>query len=367
MNIKAIRMPKWGLAMEEGIIVEWIAQEGDEISEGDELMDIETTKITNVLEATNSGRLARVVAGAGEIKPVGALIGVLTVGEVSNEDIEAFIAASPATVVEDSEEGLEADALNTETITVGNLALNVATVGSGTPVVLLHGFSGDFNNWLFVIEGLKGAAKIIAPDLPGHGSSSKDVGDGSIKSFADAVVGVLKSLDITETIVVGHSFGGAVAMQLALDHPGLVSQLGLICPAGLPGGTLDETFLTAIVEAEKVREVKKALQPLVKNSDAISRDMVNGVTRAIRIDGARDALGRIKEQMLKGPELGGLKARLADLPPTTVIASRHDRIVGVPDATALPDDWSIFWIEDAGHLPHLEAATEVNSILRSLI
>ncbi|OWU83052.1 hypothetical protein ATO6_20735 [Oceanicola sp. 22II-s10i] len=366
MTIKAIRMPKWGLAMEEGTIIEWIVQEGDDIAEGDELMDIETTKITNVLEATNSGRLARIVAGAGEVMPVGALIGVLTEGEVPEAEIDAFIAASPATVVEEDEAG-EGDALAVETIEAGGRRLNVATAGSGRPLVLIHGFSGDFNNWLFTIEDLKGSARIVAPDLPGHGASEKDVGDGSLGEMSDALAAMLRHMDIADAVVVGHSLGAAVAMCMALDHPALVARLGLVCPAGLPGGTLNDDFLRAIVEAEKTRDVKKALLLLVRDPDTVSRDMVDGVTRAIRLDGAQAALGRIRARMLEGDDFADLQARLKDLPPAVVIASPHDAIVGTPDAGALPAGWTLHHIDAAGHLPHLEAAAEVNALLRELL
>ncbi|MEC7258328.1 MAG: biotin/lipoyl-containing protein, partial [Pseudomonadota bacterium] len=87
MAIKAIRMPKWGLAMEEGTIIDWLIAEGDAVAEGDEILEIETTKITNVLEATNTGQLARIVAQTGEVMPVGAIIGVLTEGEVDAAEV----------------------------------------------------------------------------------------------------------------------------------------------------------------------------------------------------------------------------------------------------------------------------------------
>ncbi|MCB1340980.1 MAG: acetoin dehydrogenase dihydrolipoyllysine-residue acetyltransferase subunit [Pseudooceanicola sp.] len=360
--LKAIRMPKWGLAMEEGTIVEWLRSVGDEVAEGDDLIDIETTKITNTLQATNAGRLVRIVAGDGEVMPVGALIGVLA-SEIADEaEVDAFIAASPVAVVE--EEAEEEAAMAVQSLDIGK-RINVATAGSGKPLVLLHGFSGDLNNWLFTIEGLKDAARVIAIDLPGHGASEKDVGDGSLAGLAADVAAALEELGVSDAVVAGHSLGGAVAMRLALDHPALVSKLALVCPAGLPGGFVSDDFLSGIVNAEKARDVKKALQLLVRDPDTVSRDMVDGVVKMLRLDGAQAALAVLRERMLAGGDFAALS--LDALPPVTLIASRNDAIVGAPDVSALPPGWTVHWLDQAGHLPQLEAAGEVNALLRALL
>ncbi|GHF49479.1 acetoin dehydrogenase dihydrolipoyllysine-residue acetyltransferase subunit [Seohaeicola zhoushanensis] len=366
MTIKAIRMPKWGLAMEEGTIIEWLKSIGDDVAEGDDLIDIETTKITNTLQATNSGRLVRILAGEDEVMPVGALIGVLVEGKASEDDIDAFIAASPVAVVEE-DEGEETASLALQTVEARGKRINVGLAGSGPAIVLLHGFSGDLNNWMFTIEDLKGVARVIAPDLPGHGASEKAVGDGTLATMAGDVAAVLDDLGVADAVVAGHSLGGAIAMQLALDRPDLVSRLALVCPAGLPGGTLSDEFLSAIVTAEKARDVKKALQLLVRDPDTVSRDMVDGVVRMLRLDGAQAALGLLRERMLEGSDMAALRARLGELPETTLIASHNDAIVGAPDTAALPPGWSVHWLDEAGHLPQLEAASRVGALLRELI
>ncbi len=366
MTIKAIRMPKWGLAMEDGTIIEWLKCEGDEVAEGDDLIDIETTKITNTLQATNSGQLVRILAGENEVMPVGALIGVLVAGDASEAEIDAFIAASPVTAVEEGEEE-EVAALALQTVNAGGKRINVATAGTGPALILLHGFSGDLNNWMFTIEDMKASARIIAPDLPGHGASGKDVGDGALATLAANIAAVLDELGVAGAVVVGHSLGGAIAIQLALDRPDLVRRLALVCPAGLPGGTLSDDFLSTIVTAEKARDVKKALQLLVRDPDTVSRDMVDGVVRMLRLDGAQNALGVLRERMLEGSDVADLRARLGDLPETTLIASHNDAIVGTPDTAALPASWSVHWLDEAGHLPQLEAAPKVGAILRGLI
>src|SRR5260221_7218173 len=90
--VTAVRMPKWGLSMQEGAIVDWWKAEGDAIAEGDDLVDIETSKITNVCESPAAGVLRRIVAQPGETLPVGALIGVLAEPATADAEIDAFIA-----------------------------------------------------------------------------------------------------------------------------------------------------------------------------------------------------------------------------------------------------------------------------------
>lgn len=365
-EIKAIRMPKWGLAMEEGTIIEWLKQPGDMIDEGEEIVEIETTKISNVLEATNSGVLARIIGAEGDVLPVGSLIAVLTAGDVSDAEIDAFVADQPAIIAQDEDDD-EVDTSTVRVIETGAYQINVASAGSGTPVILLHGFSGDLNNWMLLTDALKTDHQVIALDLPGHGASSKQVGDGSLATLAGAVAGTLDALGIAPAFVIGHSFGAAVAMQLALDHPSKVTALGLVSPAGLPGTTVSDDFLDGIVEAERAKDVKAALKMLFADEDMVGRDMVDGVARYLRLDGARDALATLRARMREGADFAALQSRYDDLPPVTLLHGTTDAIVGLPDPAALPDSWKIHAVPGAAHMPHLESAEFVTSALKRAI
>ncbi len=92
-DIQLIEIPKWGLSMEEGTVNEWLVSEGDSFKTGDELVEIESSKIANVLEAHFDGTLRRILAASGEALPIGTPIGVAADASVSDEDIDAFVAA----------------------------------------------------------------------------------------------------------------------------------------------------------------------------------------------------------------------------------------------------------------------------------
>ena len=94
-RIVAVTMPKWGLSMQLGKITGWIAAEGDDVSVGDDLADIETEKIAGTLEAADAGTLRRIIARVGEDVPVSSTIALIAPPDVSDDDLDAA-AARPA-------------------------------------------------------------------------------------------------------------------------------------------------------------------------------------------------------------------------------------------------------------------------------
>ena len=92
-KIHALTVPKWGMAMEEGTLVNWLVKEGDAVKVGDEVAEIESSKIVNVLESHHAGILRRRVAREDDTLPLGALLAIVADGDVPDADIEAFIAS----------------------------------------------------------------------------------------------------------------------------------------------------------------------------------------------------------------------------------------------------------------------------------
>lgn len=91
-EIKALTVPKWGMAMEEGTLVNWLVAEGDRVKPGDPVAEIESSKIVNVLESQYPGVVRRRMQAVDETLPVGALVAVIADADIPESVIDAFIA-----------------------------------------------------------------------------------------------------------------------------------------------------------------------------------------------------------------------------------------------------------------------------------
>ncbi len=365
MSVTAVKMPKWGLAMQEGAILEWWKEEGATVTEGEDLVDIETSKITNVCESPVAGVLRKIIAGPGETLPVGALIAVVADEDASEAQVEAFIADFQANYVPPDVDAESVEVLKLSTVDAAGRSIRVGRAGleEGVPVVFIHGYSGDLNNWLFNIEPVAAVAPVIAFDLPGHGGSTKDVGDGSLKTLADTVAAALDALGVAEAHLVGHSLGAAVAARVAIDHTGIARSVTLIAPAGLSDLGVSEEFLTGVIDAQRAKDLKPVMEMLLADPAAVTKDMVEDVLKFKRTDGVEEALSALRDRMVEGQDAAALRADLNAIPSALVIASKADQIVGVVDESLLPPGFTVAWIDGAGHMPHLEKSAEVNALL----
>lgn len=369
--IQAVTMPKWGLAMSEGMITEWHVAEGDAVAAGDDLVDIETTKITNVFEAPAAGILRRRYAGDGETLPVGALLGVIANEFVPDSDIDVFVTRFRETFAARAKEE-EAAAPEPETIEANGQRLRYLAMGDGdgVPLLLLHGFGADLNNWLFNQPVLAEDRRVYALDLPGHGGSTKNVGAGDAVALADAVRAFLDAVAIERAHLVGHSLGGAVALVLALEQPARVASATLIAGAAL-GSEINADFINGFIAADRRKQLRPVLELLVHDPAMISRDMIDDVLKYKRLDGARAALEQIAARMVAdGHQTLQLADRLnAVTMPVQVIWGSEDKILPSAHAEALAASGKLATriLGDAGHMVHMEKATEVNALIRDFV
>ncbi|MFN2543901.1 MAG: alpha/beta fold hydrolase [Actinomycetota bacterium] len=107
------------------------------------------------------------------------------------------------------------------------------TAGSGPAIVLIHGMASSSSTWDAVIPGLGESSMVIAPDLPGHAGSTNPGGDYSLGAHASCVRDLMIALGIPRATLVGHSFGGGVAMQMAYQFPERCERLVLVGSGGL--------------------------------------------------------------------------------------------------------------------------------------
>jgi pimeloyl-ACP methyl ester carboxylesterase len=105
--------------------------------------------------------------------------------------------------------------------------------GSGPALLLLHGIAGSSMAWREVMPQLAERYCVIAPDMLGHGASAKPMGDYSLGAYASGMRDLLHVLGIEAATIVGQSFGGGVALQMAYQHPECCERLVLVDSGGL--------------------------------------------------------------------------------------------------------------------------------------
>jgi pyruvate dehydrogenase E2 component (dihydrolipoamide acetyltransferase) len=357
MTIYAITVPKWGLEMDEGTVANWLVAEGTVVRQGDEILEIETSKIANVVEAATSGTLRRIVAAGGEVKAVGALIGVLSDADEPEAEIARFIDDFQDPVREGSDgEGPVAD--TGQSIDVNGRAtrfrvLPAANEQGLAPAVLIHGFGGDVNNWMFN-EGAWAQDRLVAViELPGHGGTSKDVGDGSFELLARHVLKFIDLQGYGKVHLVGHSMGAGVALTVARLAPEKVLSLSAVCGLGF-GSSLNQDYIEQFIGAQKKKDMKPVVELLFADVGLITRELVDDLVDYKRIDGVPEALRTLADNALSTTSVAELDAATSMISvPILRIFAEQDQIVPAP----APGENVL---ANAGHMAHIERAEEVN-------
>ncbi len=235
--------------------------------------------------------------------------------------------------------------------------------GTGTPLVLIHGFAADSTGWMALERALPRDLPLIRIDLPSHGRSPLR----RLSGFADlakAVVQVFDRVTNAPVHVLGHSLGGAVALAVSDIRPRQVKTLSLLSPAGL-GPEIDGAALNGIARATTADSLAPWLKRLTARPDGISHDFAKAAMLA-RIDPDLRAAQQELAQVLfpDGVQAFDLTAALERVSaPTLMIWGRDDRILPWKQALAAHGEVALHLLRGVGHVPHMEDPDTVAALI----
>jgi len=265
------------------------------------------------------------------------------------------------TTGENPEIGATADANGIKT--------NYLEAGAGDPVVLIHG-SGpgvtSYANWRLVLPALAENFRVVAPDMVGFGFSERPANiEYGIQTWADQVVGLMDTLELPKAHLVGNSFGGAIALRIATQHPDRVGKLVLMGSMGVP---------FPITEGlERVWGYEPSFENMRKVLDvfAYSRDLVNDELAEVRYRGSiQPGFQESFAAMFPAPRQRWVEAmctpeeEIRRLPHRTLIVhGREDQVIPLQTSLRLMElidnaDLSVF--SHCGHWSMIERTKDFN-------
>ena len=246
---------------------------------------------------------------------------------------------------------------------VEGLPVHYTDRGSGSTVLLVHGFGGDLDNWLFNLEALAQVHRVVALDLPGHGKSDKRLPATTLPELAEWLSRFLTERELPRVHAVGHSLGGALVLKLAQQHPEQVQSLTLISSAGL-GTEVNGSFLEGFIAASSVATLKPVVQQLFANPGLVSDSVVEAILAYKQQEGVTEALQQLESAVTALQAEGPPPS--APEQPTLVLWGQEDAILPVTHAQALPQAQVTVW-EGAGHLVQMERAADLNERLLAFL
>jgi pimeloyl-ACP methyl ester carboxylesterase len=251
-------------------------------------------------------------------------------------------------------------------------------------ILLIHGMAGSSQTWRAIMPQLAKKYRVVAPDLLGHGQSSKPRSDYSLGAFAVGLRDLLDELEIESATVIGHSLGGGVAMQFLYQHPEYCRRLVLISSGGLGQDVGLILRLLSAPGAELVMPII-APSPVLRAGNAVRSFLSSRGLRSPRgaevwnayssfSDGAtREAFLRTLRSVVdyRGQAVSALnRLQLRAEMPTLAIWGEEDTIIPVDHAYAALEarpDCRLEVLPGIGHFAHVEAPAEVAELIDEFI
>ena len=233
---------------------------------------------------------------------------------------------------------------------INGLRVHYRIGGAGPPLLLLHGWGGSSASFASVAPELQERFTVIAPDLPGFGLSQLPPAAWGSYDYADLVARLSNQIHPPPYSVLGHSFGGRVALALACAHADLVSKLVLVDAAGIKVAPPPRVRLKAAVYGG-LRRVASLLPASVADRAADGLRRLFGSADYREAGALRATLVRLLQDDFR-PRLPGIQI------PTLVIWGDRDTEVPLAAARILAQEMpsaELAIIPGAGHFPFIEA------------
>ena len=254
--------------------------------------------------------------------------------------------------------------------------------GEGPPVVLIHGMVNSSRHWNKVALGLADSHTVVAPDLIGHGDTAAMRGDYSIGAHAARIRDLLATIGIDRATLVGHSFGGGVAMQFFYQFPQRVERLVLVSSGGLgpqvspllrsaalPGASA----LLAVASHPRVVEGIAGLGERLRERGSPLGVQLRAIAQAVGPlgrPGAREAFLQTLRSVIdvRGQRVNANdRLHLLEHMPTLIVWGERDGTIPIAhgrEAWSLAPGSRFESIPGAAHFPHLDSPDELTAILR---
>jgi len=232
----------------------------------------------------------------------------------------------------------------------------------GEPLVLIHGFGGDKDNWAMYSPEVVGKYRLICPDLPGFGENTRDSAlNYNMETQAARVRDFLDALGIEKCHIGGNSMGGFVSLRFALDFPERLRSLTLFNNAGVVGEGESELQKMAVegtnpLQVHSPDDVKRMLAFVMHKPPKLP-----GQFRKLAFqdfDESRELWDSIFWTLVEDGLNNSLNDKLSDIKtPTMIIWGRHDQLIDVSCVKVLDDgiaNSEAVIFEDVGHIPMME-------------
>ncbi len=262
------------------------------------------------------------------------------------------------------------------TVVAAGINTNVHDIGEGHPVLMIHGSGPGVSawaNWRLNIPVLSRSMRVIAPDCIGFGFTERPAGVRyDMKTWLGHLVGLLDALDIEQADIVGNSFGGSLALALAIHHPSRVRRLVLMGSVGI------EFELTGGLDAVWGYEPSLERMRQILDIFAYDRGLVNEELASLRYRAAsRPGIAEAFSAMFPAPRqrwisaLAHDEAAIAELPnKTLIIHGREDKVIPMSNALHLFDlipNAELHLFGRSGHWTQIEHRDRFNALAANFL